>query len=253
MILYFCNLKKQTVNLIIDIGNSVAKVAAFEEGELRDLVYLSNATLSGLNDFLAKYPFERGIIASVVHLTDEVEEVLRGIPFRMITLDASVKLPVVNGYDTPHTLGYDRIAAAVGAWNIQPQRNLLVIDVGTCITYEFISSDGRYAGGNISPGISMRFKAMNVCTSKLPLLGPDGEVKLIGSDTETAMRSGVLKGIEFEMTGYITSLKEKYPDLLVFLTGGNSFSFDSQIKNIIFADRYLVLKGLNAILEYNND
>ena len=130
--------------------------------------------------------------------------------------------------------------------------NLLVIDAGTALTYEFIDADGCYWGGNISPGIYTRFKALNACCDKLPLIERNGDTPDFGYNTETAIRAGVIKGMEFEITGYIQLMQKKYPDLFVFLTGGDKFSFDTNLKSIIFADRFLVLKGLNRILSYND-
>ena len=128
-----------------------------------------------------------------------------------------------------------------------------MIDAGTCITYEFVDAAGRYHGGNISPGVQMRFKALHELTGRLPLVSREGRRLPLGKDTDTAMREGVLKGMEYEISGYIMAMKHKYPELLVFLTGGDDFSFDTNLKSIIFADRFLVLKGLNRILNYNND
>jgi type III pantothenate kinase len=146
----------------------------------------------------------------------------------------------------------DRLAAVIAANHLKPGKDLLVIDAGTCITYDFIDKDGRYHGGNISPGMQMRFKALNYFTNKLPLVASQGEIEFHGQTTETAIRSGVIYGIEHEISGYILQLQKNYPDLLVFLTGGDDFSFDTKLKSVIFADRFLVLKGLNRILEYND-
>ena len=145
------------------------------------------------------------------------------------------------------------MAAVVGAYEQFPGKDILVIDAGTCITYEFIDAAGRYHGGNISPGVQMRFKALHEFTGRLPLVCREGRRLSLGKDTDTAMREGVLKGMEYEISGYIMAMKHKYPELLVFLTGGDEFSFDTNLKSIIFADRFLVLKGLNRILNYNND
>ena len=141
---------------------------------------------------------------------------------------------------------------SVGANEIKPNSDLLIIDAGTCITYDFIDSENCYHGGNISPGLDMRFKALHQFTGKLPLIASDEESLLLGEDTQTAIRAGIWRGIEFEIEGYVRSLKHKYPELFVFLTGGNTFSFDDSIKSIIFADRFLVLKRLNRILNFNN-
>ena len=145
----------------------------------------------------------------------------------------------------------DRLAAVVGANYLQPGMDLLVIDAGTAITYEVIEASGTFVGGNISPGMSTRFKALHAFTKKLPLLNEPEDVLFIGNDTESAIQSGVVNGIIFEMDGYIDSLRIKYPSLLVFLTGGHSFYFARKLKNANFADINLVFTGLNRILEYN--
>ena len=241
------------MNLIIDIGNTVAKIALFEGDSLVEVAHDSNHTLEHLPEVCSRYPVERAIVVSVVDLTEEVEARLRSLPCPLLRLGADTPLPVENLYETPRTLGYDRMAAVVGACGCFPGRDILVVDAGTCITFEFVDAAGRYHGGNISPGLQMRFKALHQFTGHLPLVEPEGRSLSIGKDTETAIRAGVLRGIEYEIEGYIHSMKTKYPELLVFLTGGDEFSFDTNLKSIIFADRFLVLKGLNRILVYNND
>ena len=160
-------------------------------------------------------------------------------------------LPIRIGYETPHTLGRDRIAAVVGAQSLRPGSNILVIDAGTAITYELLEASGLYVGGNISPGMTTRFRALHHFTQKLPLVSEPEEVLLVGVSTESAIQAGVVNGIVLEMDGYIDLLRLKYPGLLVFLTGGHSFYFERRLKNRIFADINLVLIGLNRILEYN--
>ena len=241
------------MNLVIDIGNTVAKLAAFDGDELKEVIFDSNRTLAQLPEFCKRYPFERAIAVTVVDLEENVARSLEGLPFPVLWLDKDTPLPVQNLYETPQTLGYDRIAAVVAANACCPGRDLLVIDAGTCVTYEFVDAQGRYHGGNISPGMQMRFKALHHLTGHLPLVSAEGRMLPMGKDTETAIRAGVLKGMEYEIEGYIRRMKHKYPELLVFLTGGDDFSFDTNLKSIIFADRFLVLKGLNRILGYNND
>ena len=240
------------MNLIIDIGNTVAKLAAFDGDELLEVVHDSNETLEHLPAFCRKYPFRKAILATVIDLTADVQDRLKELPVPLLYLGADTPLPVENLYETPRTLGYDRMAAVVGANTLCPGRDLLVIDAGTCITYEFIDASGRYHGGNISPGLQMRFKALHQFTGRLPQVQAEGRLLPLGKDTDTAIRSGVLQGMEYEISGYIQTMKHKYPELLVFLTGGNEFSFDTNLKNIIFADKFLVLKGLNRILNYND-
>ena len=240
------------MNLIIDIGNTIAKMAVFDGGRIVEVVYDSNLTLERLPEVCRTYTIEKAIVATVIDLNERVLADLAALPFPLLWLNHETPLPVVNLYETPETLGYDRMAAVVGANEQFPHRNILVIDAGTCITYEFIDSKGQYHGGNISPGMQMRFKALRQFTGRLPLVDTNGRKLPMGRDTETAIRAGVLKGMEYEISGYIESMKHKYPELLVFLTGGDDFSFDSSVKSIIFADRFLVLKGLNRILNYNN-
>ena len=241
------------MNLVIDIGNTVAKLAAFHGAELQEVVYDSNRTLELLPEFCNKYAFDKAIVVTVIDLTAVAEDRLKALPFPLLWLDHNTPLPVHNLYETPHTLGYDRMAAVVAANSRFPNRDVLVIDAGTCITYEFIDALGRYHGGNISPGLQMRFKALHQFTGRLPLVPLEGRMEPMGKNTDTAIRAGVVKGMEYEIEGYVRSMRDKYPGLLVFLTGGDDFSFDTNLKSIIFADRFLVLKGLNRILDYNND
>lgn len=241
------------MNLIIDIGNTTAKIVAFRNGTPVDCCVTSNKTLKELPDFIRRCPCSRGIVSSVIELTPEVKQMLQSIAIPLIMLNEKTPVPIRNSYRTPETLGYDRLAAAIGAVAQYPGHHLLIIDSGTCITYEFVDATGCYLGGNISPGIQMRLQAMHTGTNRLPLIATEGPCPAVGYDTETAMRSGTLSGIKHEMEGYIRTYKRKHPDLFVFLTGGNSFNFDNSIKNIIFADKFLVPRGLNCILEYNND
>lgn len=245
--------KRKVVNLIIDIGNTIAKIAAFDGELLQEVLYTSNQTLEDLSSFSKKYSFSQAIVATVVNLSSEAECALKALTMPLLYLDKDTDLPIINLYGTPQTLGYDRVAAVVGANACFPNRDILVIDAGTCITYEFIDAESRYHGGNISPGIQMRFNALHQQTARLPQISAEGRLLEMGKDTETAIRSGVKNGIKYEIEGYIRTLKYKYPQLLVFLTGGDDISFDTNIKSIIFADRFLVLKGLNRILIYNND
>jgi len=168
-----------------------------------------------------------------------------------VELGPDTSLPIRNGYATPATLGYDRLAAAVGAWVLQPEKPLLVIDLGTAVTYDFISADGTFMGGNIAPGVHTRLKSLNHFTGKLPLVEPTSDFGLLGNSTETAIRSGVMQGILFEINGYIEALTGQHPGLFTFLTGGDLIYFDGKLKNGIFVDENLVLTGLNRILRHN--
>ena len=241
------------MQLVIDIGNTVAKLAAFRGDELLEVAYTSNETLAELPAFCCKYPFKQAIWCSVVNLSAEALSRIHAVPVPCLHFTHTVQIPIRNAYATPETLGLDRLAAVVGAQQCMPHRDLLVIDAGTCVTYELLDASGCYQGGNISPGLEMRLKAMHQFTSRLPLVEAEGELQEIGKSTETALRAGAIWGLQYEIEGYIRALKHKYPQLLVFLTGGCRFSFDTNLKNIIFADKFLVLKGLNRIVQYNNE
>ena len=241
------------MNLIIDIGNTSAKLVAFNGEQPIDEVRTSNTTLEGLLEFTKKYPFEKGILGSVFETTVQVEKQLNLLQFPLLRLNAETPIPIQNQYKTPHTLGADRLAAAIGAYTLFPGHDILIVDAGTCLTYEFVDSNGIYHGGNIAPGMQMRLKALHAYTAKLPLVKSDGETPELGFNTDTAIRSGVIQGMKFEIEGYINYFRKKYPHLLVFLTGGDNFNFDTTIKSIIFADKFIVPRGLNRILAYNND
>ena len=181
-----------------------------------------------------------------------MQQQIGALPFCINLLDASTPIPIKNCYKTPKTLGTDRLAVAVAAATRFPGKDVLIVDSGTCITFEFVTASGEYLGGNISPGVCMRLKALNHDTGRLPLEDHKGEIPDLGYNTETAIRSGVINGIKYEIEGYIHSLRKKYPSLLVLLTGGTHFNFDIQLKSGIFADKFLVLRGLNYILKYND-
>lgn len=200
---------------------------------------------------LNQYPLRNGIFSTVIDVEEDLITCLESRLERFFFLDEKVRLPIAVRYQTPETLGRDRIAVAVGANFSQPQKDILVIDAGTAITFEVIEAAGIYLGGNISPGMTTRLHALNRFTKRLPLVSQKEDVPLLGTSTETAILAGVVNGIVYEMDGYIDELKNKYPGLYVFLTGGHASYFKKRLKNAIFADKNLVLIGLNRILEYN--
>ena len=241
------------MKLIIDIGNTVAKLVAFDGDEPVEEVRTSNESLAALGAFAAKYAFTHGIVGAVREITPQAEERLQALHIPLLRFTSSTPVPITNRYRTPQTLGSDRLAAAVGARSLKPGKDLLIIDAGTCVTYEVIDALGNYWGGNIAPGMHMRLRALHEFTAKLPLVEAEGAVPGMGYDTDTAIRSGVLRGMKYEIEGYIRSMRAKYPKLLVFLTGGDKINFDTTIKSIIFADKFIIPRGLNKILDYNND
>jgi len=245
-------------NLVIDIGNTFTKIAVFEHDELLKVVqreFIDPETITG---FLHDHKISRAIISSVKADRGNWQSVLSAkIP--VTWFDASMTGSITNHYQTPETLGADRVAAVIGAHHLFPGINNLVIDAGTCITYDWVDIKGNYFGGSISPGLKMRFKAVNNYTAALPLLEADETFSdLYGKNTSSAIRSGIQNGIKYELTGFIESYKNAGVDLNIILTGGDSIFFDTLLKNSIFApyikiDPHLVLKGLNAAIQHNND
>lgn len=244
--------KLHTMNLTIDIGNTCSKLVAFDGFTPLEEIRMDDNELFKLNDFCDKYHFSQGILSSVVSLSEEFNDALLSLPFPVMRLvSGETPIPVKNRYKTPQTLGTDRLAAAVGAYCENRGSNVLIIDIGTCITYDFVSAAGEYLGGNISPGPTIRLKALNTFTDALPLVARKGDTLSLGDSTETAIRSGVVRGIEYEIEGYIDEFMSKYPGLLVYLTGGVQLNLRISEKKCIFADKYIVPKGLNHILLYN--
>lgn len=166
-------------------------------------------------------------------------------------MSPNLSLPFKSEYATPETLGADRIAAVAGASKLFPGENVLAIDLGTCITYDFITMQNIYKGGAISPGINMRFKAMKHFTARLPKLPvPDNLPDITGDSTRSCMESGVLNGVSFEIEGMVAAYK-KFGEIKIILTGGDAFIFEKKFKEYIFAAPDLVLIGLNVILQHN--
>ena len=203
-------------------------------------------------DYIKKNPVILGVLKGcVVFLADLIRSISSKIS--LLQLDASTPLPFKNRYISKQSLGYDRIAAISGAIDIYPNNNVLVINAGTCITYDLITAENAYLGGGISPGIRMRFKSLHAFTSKLPFIEPNDEQKtdLVGADTEKSIMSGVLNGILAEVDGIIDRYKRKFPGLKIIVSGGDYKYFDRNLKNNIFATPNIVLKGLNSIHNFN--
>ncbi len=239
------------MNLIIDAGNTCIKLVAFDGDAPVEVCTADYDELDKFTRFLSAYPFNRGIVSSVVDMPDAMEMAIGELPFGVKRLVPGVTpVPLTIRYATPHTLGADRLAAAVGAYVKGGGTDVLVIDVGTCITYDFVNANGEYLGGNISPGPKLRLMALSEHTSKLPLVSRHGDTPEVGYSTETAIRSGVLNGIRREIEGYISDFLLKYPRLLVYLTGGVHLDLHISEKMRIFADDFILSYGLNCILEY---
>lgn len=236
---------------IVDIGNSFFKIASFDQHELINHDTYPNDQLHSLESYLKG--FDHVIVSSVVNtqLTKNIS-----FPNNVLLLNAKTRIPIQLNYDTPNTLGKDRIANAVAASTIYPNTNVVVIDLGTCITYDVISSEKEFLGGVISPGINMRLKSMHQFTGNLPQLEADFDITQtgIGKSTKDCMLEGAITGTFKEIDGFINNYKQLFNNLTVVLTGGDSKylkKVDFSQKNSIFADQFFTLKGLNEILLYN--
>jgi len=239
------------VNLIIDIGNTLVKIGAIKDNHIFEIHSHPEPEIPVLKDFHNKYPLLKGaIISSVREIPIEFMDYLNRHFSTCVILNSLTPIPLENMYKTKETLGCDRIAACVGANALYPNTPLLVIDAGTAITFDMVDDD-KYIGGTISPGLSMRFRALHAYTGKLPHLQKNENYHLIGSHTNDAIISGVQNGIIFEIDGYISHLRVKYPDLKVILTGGDALFFDKKLKSTIFVHPTILLTGLNRILDYN--
>lgn len=248
------------MNLCIDQGNSRTKVALMtDEGKIiNDFIYkqFSSAEVERLFDL---YEITDSIISSVVNIEAAVVNTLHRRSQHFVLFDHNTPVPIENTYDTPQTLGQDRLAAAVGAKSLCPNENLLIIDAGSAITYDFVTDKGEYIGGNIAPGLKMRFTMLQRMTKKLPLVDADENelVPLFGKNTRDAIVAGVIRGIAYEVKGYMRTLREKTPHFRTYLTGGHASYILNNVrtsrteKREITYEKHLVLIGLNEILVFN--
>ena len=241
------------MNLIVDVGNTYVKIAVFKESKIK---YKDRFELSEFKKQyrLLKTEFPKlksAIISSVGRLSKEEIELIEK-DLKTIELSSKLKLPFNSVYKTPHTLGVDRIALVSASVNQYPNKDVLIIDAGTCITYDFITKKNDYLGGAISPGIRVRYKSLHNLTANLPLLDTNLPETLIGNSTESCIHSGVVFGVIKELDGVIDQYREEHQDLTVILTGGDAKFLSNQLKNSIFANSNFLLEGLNFILDYNS-
>jgi type III pantothenate kinase len=239
------------MDISIDQGNSSTKVGIFDNNVLLKTFTFPIFGVDEVAFIFEEYAINACILSSVILENETLIELLKSKSKKLIILSQSTPIPIKNNYKTPETLGKDRIAAVVGASYLKPDTDILVIDAGTAITYDFITAKKVYKGGNIAPGLNLRLRSLHEFTQKLPLVEASSNSPLLGNSTETALISGALYGIVFEIDGYINTLKIKYPQLSIFLTGGSTFYFDNKLKSPIFVEKNLVLIGLNRILQYN--
>lgn len=238
------------MNLIIDQGNTALKIALFEGDKLISKAVIENNQPKDLFIWL-----DRNVVMPVHVITSSVVNQELDLSSLQISsalkLNSKTPLPIKIHYKSPETLGNDRLANACGIWKLNPKKNSLAVDLGTCIKYDLVIAEGIYKGGAISPGLAMRYRSLHEFTAKLPLIKNDQAPQFIGTDTKSSLISGVELGISYEINGFIQRYSEDFSDLTIFMTGGDLNHFDKGIKNRIFANPDLTLIGLNEILQFN--
>ncbi len=240
------------MDLVIDIGNTFAKVALFSEGRLHTLSRFSSLSLDDILDFTKAFSSQisAAIVSSVRDYPSGIDAYLEQNYF-FIHLEPATAVPIKSNYETPETLGKDRLAVAVAAASLFPGTNALVIDAGTALTYDLVTASATYFGGAISPGIQMRFDALHHFTGKLPLLSGREKVCLVGKNTRNSILSGVLNGILAEVKAIVEDYQKMFPELQIIFTGGDYKYFVDKLNFPTFAEPNLVLMGLQKILEFN--
>jgi len=242
------------MNLIIDVGNTLIKFAVFDSNMLRHkescIVENFSQTLEVISSKYAKIEF---CIVSSVGNFSEFQFAKLNDSYPVLKLSYETKVPFSNLYETPQTLGVDRIALVSAAALLYPKKNVLIIDAGTCITYDILTANNEYLGGAISPGLSIRYNGLNSFTEKLPLLEPNSPNNLVGNTSISAIHSGVVNGVLFEIDGFIESFQSHFKNLTIILTGGDAHFLRDSLKSHIFANSNFLLEGLNYILEHNKN
>lgn len=240
------------MNLCVDIGNSRAKLGIFKHNQLQlEKAIPIDGLAATVKNLFSDYP---GITQCILSATGKVPGFLKEMLAQnttLLILDRSWQMPFKNNYKSPDTLGLDRIALVSAATFLYPGKNCLIIDAGTCVTYDFLSAQKEYQGGAITPGLLMRYRAMNQQTANLPLLEKDESAQVIGDSTENSIHSGAVNGLCFEVDGWIGHYRSQYQDLTVILTGGDADFLSKRLKNAIFAHSNFLLEGLNYLLEIN--
>jgi type III pantothenate kinase len=238
--------------LTVDIGNTKIKIAVYEQDTIIDKEITDTFdVLKIIEKKLKKFnKIAFSVISSVSNCPNEVIELLKN-KTDLLIISQKTKFPFTNNYETPLTLGLDRKVLVSGAVLKFPKQNCLIIDAGSCITYDFVDSDSNYFGGAISPGIQMRYKALNNFTAKLPLLEVEHPIQIIGNSTNQSIHSGVVNGILFEIDGFINGYLKENEYLTIILTGGDAEFLAKRLKSTIFANSNFLLESLNLLYQYN--
>lgn len=240
------------MKLVLDIGNTLGKLVVYDQ---EDEVFKTQFELGEMHatliELFLNFPeITQAILCSVVSIEPQIQLFLKEKTI-LLKVNSQLKLPFENRYETPETLGADRIGLVATAVFKYPGKNCLVVDAGSCVTYDFISSDGIYRGGAISPGLQMRFKAMHEYTNKLPFVTLKEEFIAIGANTQNSILAGAVNGLVFEIEGWQSSLERTYEDLTLILTGGDAQFLSKRLKNTIFAHSNFLVQGLRQLLDYN--
>jgi type III pantothenate kinase len=239
--------------LVIDCGNTRIKSAVFENDTLLSTLVFENENLHfSIENSLKSHPKINQIVVSSVGKIEKSAFSVFVNPIKLFFLDRNAQFPFQNKYATPETLGIDRMVLAAGAVLCFPKKNRLVIDAGTCVTFDFVDDNNQYWGGAIAPGLKLRYKSMNDYTAKLPLLETQAPEKTIGNTTQESIHSGVVNGLCFEIDGFIDALKTKNENFIIILTGGDAIFLAKRLKNTIFANSNFLLQSLNQLYLYQN-
>lgn len=239
------------MKLLIDIGNTRTKWAVWQGDSELEQGVVESFSIDWVETLKRRYSLRYGLVCSTRGDAESVCNLLQKSVLKALVFDADCSVPIKNGYLTPRTLGRDRLAAAVGAATLYPDREVVIIDLGTALTIDHLTADGCFSGGVISPGLEMRFRALHTHTAALPLVEPTDTEGVVGRTTEEAIALGVMNSVAFEIEGYLARFAKKNGDFIPILTGGAAKYFVKRIKNTIFAEPNLVFCGLNRILEYN--
>jgi type III pantothenate kinase len=239
------------VNLILDVGNSLLKIALFKKSQLIQKFKFTENYKRNIEDIISENNVTHSIISNVGRIDDSIINILKEST-NLLLVSNQLKFPFKNLYKSKNTLGQDRLALVSAAAFKFPKENVLIVDAGSCITYDFKNNNNEYLGGGISPGILMRFKSLNTFTSNLPLIDFDSIHQLIGNNTKNSINSGVINGTISEINGIIQQYCKEFKNIRIILTGGDSNFLLKRIKNSIFADQNFLLVGLNKLLEDNS-
>ncbi len=238
--------------LVIDVGNTQIKSAVFEQNTLLEKEIIAYKDWEkALKKTIKKFPKITSLVVASVGKLDKNDFLNLNSEVKVYFISRESNFPFNNLYASPNTLGIDRMVLATGAVLQFPTKNRLVIDAGTCITYDFIDSNDNYLGGAISPGIRLRYEALHNYTAKLPLLKKENPNEIIGNSTSQSIHSGVINGISFEIEGFINSVLDKNDNFIIILTGGDAEFLAERLKNTIFANPNFLLESLNQTFQYN--